>query len=215
MAFIPAPARTVRHVLDFTVQGQQCLNVIYTDHEGAITFGDLEALADAVFDAWEATLLGNQAAEITFNQVTSTVVTTAGGLQAVSTQAAVNGLSANPSINNALAGVVTLRTAQSGRSHQGRLFVAGLRDDELDGDTNYWTVPFTTELQNDTTALLAALNAITTTNITQTRWVVTSYYSGTNPDGTPTPRATAVNTPITGVTAKRRIGTQRRRRPRS
>lgn len=215
MPFIPAPEGTVRCVHHFTVQGQECLCVVYVHVGGDPSAAELLTLANDMFGAWQTHLLPNQAAEITFDYVTCTAVEEEDGLQVTSTVSAQPGGSANPAAPNALAFLISLRTAFSGRSRRGRFSIPGMRGDLIDTDSNYWTTGLTNELQTDATAWLAAVNDIDTIGATENQLVVASYYSGTDAEGDPIPRASAELTPVTSVLARRRIATQRRRRPRS
>lgn len=216
--FIPAPEGTVRCVQNFTVQGEECLNVFHVLVSASPSPADLLDLSNELFTAWSTTLLANQADEVTFNAVQCTDVEVESGLQATSTEAPVAGGSANPAASNSLAMLLSLRTPYSGRSNRGRLFIPGWRQDQIDTDSSYWTVATTGEASTDAAAWLAAVEGITLGAKT-VQLVVTSYYT-LDPDAVPpeprtVPRDLAINQGVESIVARRRIATQRRRRPRS
>lgn len=218
MAFIPAPEGTVRCVNQFSLQGQECLNVYHVEVSDAPSAGDLLDLADDLFTAWATHILPNQAVECVLNQVQVTDVEVDNGLQATSTIAPAAGGGASDAASNALAMCLSLRTPFSGRSNRGRLFIPGLRANQIATDSNYWTSAQVGEVQTDATAWLAAVEGIVLGAKTVSL-VVTSYYTE-NPLPPPAeprtvPRGLAVNTGVTSIVARPRIATQRRRRPRS
>lgn len=219
MAFIPAPEGTVRCVQNFTVQGEECLNVFHVEVSDAPGGGDLLDLANELFQAWQSTLLANQAPEVQFNFVQCTDVETEGGLQATSTETpAAGGATGTVAVSNALAFLLSLRSPFSGRSNRGRLFVPGWRSDKVDPNSNYWMSDTVGEANTDAAAWLDAVESIVLGAKTVSL-VISSYYTA-NPLPPPAeprtvPRAVAINTGVTSIVARSRIATQRRRRPRS
>lgn len=223
MAFIQAPPGTVRAVFDFSLQGQQCQCVQY--HAVGVvdpSTAELQAFADDLFDAFTTAFDAVLVTELTLDQVTCTLVETQNGPQAQSTNAPYAFGVAINSANNALAVQYSMGTGLSGRSFRGKMFVPGGRSDNIATDSNYWsssgTPPtYIDQLQTAGEDYLAAVNALTPVGATANEWSVASYYSGSSgaPLYIPTPRGTAVITPITSITVRARIATQRRRRPRS
>lgn len=217
MAFIPAPEGTVRCVHNMTLQGQECLIVCYVEVSDSPSAADLLDLANEMFTAFQTTLFVSCSDEVTLNFVQCTDVEVENGLQATSNLAAVQGGSAIPAISNALSMVLSLRTPFSGRSNRGRMYIPGMRNDTVDTDSNYWTAGQVTTIQDRADDWLAAVEGITLGAKTVSL-VVASYYTLDPSIPTPprtVPRAAAITTGVTSILARRRIGTQRRRRPRT
>jgi hypothetical protein len=220
MAFIPAEIGVVRAVYFFGLQGQECLVVHYFDCGGANPSGaELLAFANDLMAAMGATMMPELSNELTLTKVVCTNVQSANGAQATSTASPIVGSVAQPSVNNALGVLVSLGTGLSGRSFRGRSFFPGARDDGVAADSNYWEPGFLGDVQTAMNAYLSAVNALTPVGATACEWVVVSYYEldplAVPPAPRTVPRATAIDTPIISVSAKTRIATQRRRRPRS
>lgn len=216
MPFIPAPAGTVRAVNTFTLQGQEC-QVVHYHNVGLVdpSAAELLAFANDLQNALVSNFEDVTVTELTFDNTQCTMVETESGLQATSTVSPSTGTVAIASVNNALSALFALGTGLSGRSFRGRMFIPGGRSDNLATDSNYWLSTYLTQLQTAGEGFLAEVNALTPVGATANEWSVASYFSGTDPDGNPIPRAEAVITPIVSITARARIATQRRRRPRS
>ena len=215
MPFIPAPAGTYRSVFQQNLQGQEIINVLHVETDGGVlTLADMQDLVDSLALLWSTTVSDNVSDELTLEQVILTDVEVANGRQVASSNTPFSGQEVGfAAAPNTLAMLASFRTAQSGRSHRGRWYQAGMRQSVIDTDSNLWLAAAVNEFGIDMTAFIDGVNLLTP-GLATVQAVVTSYYSGVDVNGDPIPRVLAVNTPITSVTARQVIAVQRRRRPR-
>jgi hypothetical protein len=219
MAFIPGTTGLVRAVLNQTLVGQEVVNVLYFEGTADPTQAELLGLAETIGEAWADTTAPGTGIlewcneELVLESVTCTSVHAANGPQAeASIGIAGQGGSGSQAVNNTLAVVASLRTALSGRSFRGRLYLAGI--DVSAGqtdDTNHINSAAVTGIGEGLQHVFDAANLLANAYVP----VVASYYTRPVPDvpGDPSvPRAAAITTPITSVIVRSLLGSQRRRR---
>lgn len=207
MAFIPAPLGTIKLEVIQSLRGQQCVNVLHYFTEQNVGVSELEELCSEFSTAWSAGANGiqdYQNQDIVTEEIRATKVDTQGGLQAaLSLGTPGSGGAASASLSNMQAVCVSFRTATSGRSGRGRMYVGGIDKTFLEPtDSNYITAATGLGMKIGGDALHVFETVIETYNL-----VITSYFTNN------APRVLAVNYPVTQTLVDRRIDTQRRRRP--
>jgi hypothetical protein len=110
------------------------------------------------------------------------------------------GLVTSPAPSNNVAFVVSLKTDKTGRSFQGRTYLAGLPLDAI--TDNEISIAKTANIVTSFNALITQLQ------LNASELVIASYINGG------VPRVTAVGTVVTSIAMDRRVDTQRRRLPR-
>lgn len=212
MAFIEAPTNAVRTVLDGVLRGQQVINVLHYLFDAEPEMDELELLNETIHNTITPDTTGLFEAigpEYTLQRITSTRVNLPGGIQH-SLSSGQSGKANTEALGNMQALVVTLRTAQAGRSFRGRTYLAGISEGNLMADPNY--VDTSGNFIRDTFEEGFVANPLLM--VTPASLCVASYYTtdGLVPPSS-VPRALAVYTPVTQIEVNSRLDTQRRRRP--
>lgn len=206
VAYIPGPVGLTKCALNWSQNGERCINVVYVDR-GAIT---VSATANFVKDVFGGDMAVGMNNNTSLDFVVATDVGPTLGVVAVSTAAPSVGVATAQALPNDKAIVGTLRTAVGGRSGRGRFYLMGLTiGDITDADPNHITVAARDNYNGFFNDVLAALDSDGLT------WGVASYFSGVDGGGHPIPRGTAEFNPVTAISVNRRIDTQRRRLPRT
>lgn len=204
MPFIPA-VNTARVSVIMTWHNQQVQNVYHVLAPGALNAAALNDIAD-IFIAWMndefAPLISS---DVQFQSVIARDLTSE---EAAGVEVAFPPLSGGDvAVGGSVTGNVTLAvkhvTGLTGRSRRGRTYIVGMQSGVLDG--NAVNSGFQDAIQAAFTQLIADLTAGGFT------WVVASFYHGTDSEGEPTPRATALMTPIISVTVDPNVDSMRRR----
>lgn len=211
MAFIPA-ANTARVTFQQSMHGNVVDNVCHVVNETGWSPEELTALCD-LFILWGNDAYGsNLSTDLQFVSVAARDMTTedAAGVE-VGFPALSGGDIASPALPGNVALAVKFKTGFTGRNRNGRWFVAGLTEGNVNGNTvTDANRNLIVEAFGD---LRIALNAAGYT------LVIASYYDGTTlvdyPDGTirkkPTPRATALLTSVETFVANVDTDSMRRR----
>jgi hypothetical protein len=204
MPFIPA-LNTARVSVIQTWHNQQVQNVYHVQRGGAWDLAALNTLAEVFIDWMNEDLAPILSTDIQFQSIIARDLTTE---EAAGVEVAFPPLSGGDvAVGGSVPGNVTVAvkhvTGLTGRSRRGRSFLAGMPNGALVGNTI--NEGLQDAIQAAFTELLGDVTAA------GFEWVVASFYHGTNPDGSPTPRATAVMTPVTSVTVDPNLDSQRRR----
>lgn len=198
MAFIPA-VNTVKTAIEGSLGGQVIINTLYWLFTGAPSETNVADLADRVLEWCVDEMLSVLSQDFQLVGVTATDQTTDHGYQANASPLTTEvGVSTSPASPANVAGVVTFRTSQVGRSYRGRNYIAGIPDDVTDSP-----VIFDPTWVSNVVASYALLSGVET-DIDCTHVVCSRYTANA-------PRVTAVLTPITSYTMDSNIDSQRRR----
>lgn len=216
MPFIPGPTGAIRVVVSQSLEGQEVINVLYFKAATNPTSAELLDLAQDVGDAWTDQVTGVLAwcnEELVVEEVSATHVTAANGVQRiVPFGIAGAGASSSQSLNNTLAVVASLRTAQTGRSFRGRLYLAGIDvSAALSDDTNHINAAAVTGIGLALANVQLAAVGSTLSSVLS----VASYYTRPVPDvplAPSVPRATGLYTTVDSIIVRPLLGSQRRRK---
>lgn len=211
MPFIPA-VNTARCTFHQALHSENVSNTIYVQKSTAWSVSDLGGLATVLMDWWNNNLAPNVSINLSLEKMTLRDMTTeeAPGIEVQAPALSVGEIAGQAAPGN-VALAIKLVTGLTGRNRRGRLFLAGIAEDDTEGN-----VIDPVRL----TPIIQAFNDLRTEIADATyNWVVASFYNGTElvelPDGQivkrPTPRATALMTPITSCTADGRFDSMRRR----
>lgn len=203
MPFIPA-VNTARVTMTYSQFGQRMENVFYVQSPGAWTEASLISLVD-VFEDWNSTsVIALQSLTVTLIAISARDLTVQEGPTSERGVTVDNqGVIASAAMPGNVTLAIKFNTGLAGRSRRGRKFVIGLTDAACDGNQ---VLPGTRD--NWLAAYDALLTAISAAGF---ELVVASFYKGTDVDGDPVPRVTALLTPVTGFTADENLDSQRRR----
>lgn len=217
MPFIPTPPGVVRVRTIWSFTGLATAeNVSYFDIGTGVapTSADLGGVATAFETAWGIPTktgkpLEHLATDIAITELQLEDASSATGPYLHVSESASGGQVGGTSVPPGVAGVVTLYTAQRGRSHRGRIFFPGLPEDRVgpSGDIT------STAYSDMTTAFDNWLSALVNPSpFTAGGIVVASFHSGVDPvTKKPIPRTLAVITPINSVLLRGHVHSQRRR----
>lgn len=201
MAYIRLPLG-IRVAVEFDLNGKVVVNIYHVTTADPITTVKLEAIAQVFIDWWTTIQLDNVSDEVALIGVTAMNLDVPNGEKIeLPVVPAVYGTVVGGSVPNNVALVIGLRTAQTGRSFQGRTYIAGLGDQEVTQNTistarlGTFIIAFAT-LDVD----LLAINS---------QLVVASFVSGG------VPRAEGIATQVDAISGNTRVDTQRRRLPES
>lgn len=198
MAFIPV-AHTIEAVLQWLMGGQQMVNTMWFEKGSAWTE---EQMADFVDDliAWAvANLLPILSDSITLVGAKASDKSVEGGGTAEKAVTGSNtGSITGPTAPNNACGVVTFRTALTGRSYRGRNYISGISGSDLAS-----SVALDSSIVADLLDAYDALSGVETANSCE-HVVVSFFHAGS-------PRAAGVTTPITEYTMDTYVDSQRRR----
>jgi hypothetical protein len=151
---------------------------------------DATAIATLVGESWDANVMPQITSDV---RHVDTIATPLDGVSAgaiVDSEAV--GTDGNPSVPDQVALIVTLRTALAGRAFRGRIYVPGMSNQDVDADPSQWKTGPVSDMQG---AMEAFKSDLATGDAT---WGVLS-------------RSQSAMTPITAVSVRRYITTQRRR----
>lgn len=197
MAFIPA-LNTVRVTFEYTLNGRIVVNVFYLTKTGPVVSIDLTNLA-AQLKSWYTTYVKPHVnAGLSLNRIILRDMTVLNGVYLESlVNPPITGVGLGAPLPSSVAQVITLQSGLSGRSRRGRVYMAGLGEDQVDGN----------DVNSVTTLGLAVAWANINSFISPTSCSlsIASFYSGG------LPRATALLTPVISQLARSRVDTQRRR----
>jgi len=199
MAFIALPGG-IRVAMEFNLVDKVVVNIYHVTTTDPIVTIKLAVIAQAFADWW----LFDQAERFSHNialvKVTAHDLSIPNGEkhEEVISPPEAGGITEGPVPNN-VALVASLLTVKTGRSFQGRSYLAGLAKSGV--THNSISATKSANIVANFVQLDAALAAIAT------QLVVASFVS----EGAP--RTTALGTPVTGVAVKLRVDTQRRRLP--
>ena len=211
MAFIPA-ANTARVTINQRLHSQKVSNVLYVMGNAPWGSDDLVSLANAVKAWWTNTLSDQLSEDISLESVMarSMQAEDAPGVESAVT-APTPGALDQPALPGNVALAVKFLTGLTGRNRRGRNFIAGLGEASVNG--NEVTLPIRD-------AIVAAYGTLRDT-LVGLGWqhVVASFFDGTHREEygenlakmVPTPRATALMTPVLSYRADVETDSQRRR----
>lgn len=129
--FIPCPG-VAEFVLNMVLAGQQVKNIIHVKNSADWTSASLLAEAQAIQSAWATYILPYLSNELNFVGVTGKDLTTSMGVTADSaTVPGTNGARPGEASPGNVALAIAEKTGLAGRSARGRLFLAGIRDQDI------------------------------------------------------------------------------------
>lgn len=198
MVFIETPD-TAKVAVQYESGGQDIVNTLWFENAGGWAEAALQLLADSVLDWAIDELIGYLSNDIQLISATATDQSVEGGAQAVATPptTTVGGSSTNAASNNAT-GVVTFRTAKTGRSYRGRNYVSGIPNEYIITPVSLSAVW--------TAGILAAYEALADVEAAaDCQHVVVSHYHAL------APRAAGVTEVVTAYTMDTSVDSQRRR----
>lgn len=152
MAFQPVPDCAKLAIVQSRA-GEQMVNILHATRSGQWGNTELDALAGAVLNQWAAGMMPY------LSQTVQLLRVEARGLRAqadvfttaIPTQAVFGGYTASPMPGN-VAFCLTLSTGLTGRANRGRLYIGGLHEAAISGDTMLQT--FADAFRNELSALL-------------------------------------------------------------
>jgi len=169
---LPVIEDCFRCAVEYTVAGQNCVNVLHVSSASPSTAA---TIADAVAKAWGETdsLCSLQSTSVNLNAVAVTPLD--GESPTVESSFGVadndNGTHSAFPMPAGDALVISLKTALRGRSHSGRLYLAGLCSNQMPNDQQSWSGSTLTAAS----AAWAVMAAKLDTEETGARFVVASY----------------------------------------
>ena len=199
MGFIPA-LNTVRVALEFTSNGQICVNIIFLNKSTTVFSTDFVSIASVIRSWFSTYMKGSLGNSLSLSRISMRDMTTENGdiLDSVVDLPIVGTLAQEPLPNN-VALACSFRTGKAGKSYRGRAYMVGFTENQIGGD----------HLDSTPVAALALgwsyLNTLSL--VIGYTHVVASFQHNL------APRATAVLTPVTQIIVNDRLDTQRRRLP--
>lgn len=136
MAYIPA-SNVLKLEVRGTLNGEEVENVLYFQHSGAITTGDVEDLFDFFEDTWIPEAQPERGTLMLWDELYATDLTTeTSPTWGRSFSPAIAGTGGSPTLpgNNALC--ISFRSGNRGRSGRGRNYVPGMQESQATG--NLW-----------------------------------------------------------------------------
>jgi hypothetical protein len=216
MPFIPANVGICKAAFFHTIGGETCIVTAHVYIGTTVDGAAISGRADQLAQRWASTTSGSEGPlslmsnRCTFVRCELTDVSVPDGFRSIGATQNVAGAIANSPVPNEQAMVVSLKTAYAGRSARGRAYLPGFA---ISSYLNAGTTPDPNHWDAGTVAAAGTRFARVFSGTLLTTLSVVSYYHGKDSSGRPLPRATAVDHPVTNVTAKSLIGTQRRRMP--
>lgn len=201
MAYIRLPLG-IKVALEYDWNGKVVVNIYHVITPDPITTIKLEDIATAFKTFFSAGLAGQVTSQISLFNITAMNLDEANGERiSLPVVPVIPGLIGGDSVSNNVACVVSLRTAKTGRSFQGRNYVAGIPEQEVSQNdvSNLIT-------GNLATSMLSLVSLLGTENA---ELVVASFKSGG------VPRTVGIATPVDVIFINARVDTQRRRLPKS
>lgn len=211
MPFIPAE-NTAQVRVNQTLHDEKITNTFYVSKNSEWGTADLQALADIFISWWNDDFSDNLSVDIGLSSVSarSMQAEDAPGVEIGAPPLSV-GLGLGPAQPGNVALVVKHTTGLTGRNRRGRTYVGGLQDTSTTGNVIEDAVR---------DAIVLSFGELRTRLIAAGYvHVVASFYNGFTlvdfPDGTvrkvPTPRATALLTPVEAYLADNQLDSQRKR----
>lgn len=212
MAFIPA-VNTAQVKIWQRLHGQDVINQIYVSNASVWGSADLADLCDLVIAWWNDSLADELHADITLQKVSARDMSLedGAGVEIAAPPGSGGNLLTSGGMPGNVAIVVKFITGLTGANRRGRVFVSGMSEEDVNGNTV--TDNYRDQLVIDFGELRTLLVAA------GYQHVVASFYNGTAlvdlPNGEtrkrPVPRATALLTPIETYTADTNLDSMRSR----
>lgn len=203
MPQLPPIANVLRARYVFSMGGVECNNVLHFRSPIAPTQLEMQRLAAGLVSHWKTFTKTQLGAHISLSYVEVTDLSPAPRATEIVGGAPANtgAIAADP-LPNSVAIVISVQTAQRGRSYRGRIYICGLVETQVSG--NYIDASLATALDTYYTQLVAYTPGGSSVAY---ELGVLSYYSGG------AVRAVPIFTPATAVNIETRVDTQRRRLP--
>lgn len=206
MPFVPAPG-VLQVNVGWELDGQHIQNTWYFQNDGSPTESSIADFLAGLASAIETGLLPLLSNAIKLVELVGILLDTADAIAVtLSVNPPLAGEVADESAPNNVAYCITFKSAQRGRAHRGRNYVAGLPNNQLTGNT----------VSSTLRAALVSFYADMASAQEPFGWtmVVVSRFSGKDSNGKPIPRTQAVVTPIQAFgTFDDVVDSQRRRLP--
>lgn len=199
MPFIRLPGG-IRVAMEYEAYGKIVVNIYHVTTDDPIITVKLIDIATIFESWWDNNMKGNFSSDIALINITALNLDEVNGEKIIyPISPAIPGTDVGTGNSNNVAIVVSLNTAQTGRSFRGRSYHAGLSKDELTG--NHISSIKAAALLTDYEQLDTDLQ------IESVQLVVASFVT----EGAP--RAEALGTSVVSFSADTRVDTQRRRLP--
>lgn len=199
MAYIRLPLG-IKVAMEFTLAGKIVVNIYHVTTSDPIITLKLQDIANVFIDWWTTNLKAEFSEDVALFSVSALNLNVENGEKiVVGVAPVVPGTEANESMSNNVALVISLKTAKTGRSFQGRVYLAGIT--EFDVTANNILVAKAANLAGDYAQLDTDLTAENAT------LVVASFQTAGEP------RVEGVATPVESFVVNTRVDTQRRRLP--
>lgn len=199
MAYIRLPLG-IRIAMEFNLAGKVVVNVYHVTTTDPIVTVKLNEIAQVFIDWWTADLSTRVSEDIELFSVTALNLNVENGEKiTIAVTPVVPGGEIAPAIANNVALVVSMKTDKTGRSFQGRTYLAGFSENAV--TNNNISVAKASSVAGDYTELDADLDTV------NANLVVGSFQAGG------VPRVEGVATIITSFLVNTRVDTQRRRLP--
>lgn len=201
MAFIRLPLG-IRVAVEFEIGGKAVVNIYHVTTTDPIVQVKLETIAQIFAVWWTTNMTASLSHEVALTGVTALSLDVPNGPQAFEPVAPpVPGTSEVDCVPANVAMVVSLKTAQTGRSFQGRSYIAGLIETEV----------FVNEIFDvRVAAILAAFATLDAALAADNDQLVVASFVTDH-----APRIEGIGTPVTSFAADTRVDTQRRRLPKA
>ena len=212
MPFIPA-VNTAQIKINQQLHGQTVQNVIYAQSNDGWSSGELADLCNTVITWWNDHLADELHSDMHLISVSARDMSTedAAGVEIQAPPLSGGNLNTGGGMPGNVALTIKFKSGLTGRNRNGRLFLAGMSEESVNGNT-------VTDAMRD--QVLIDFGELRDT-LLGAGWtpVVASFYDGTQlvdlPNGEtrkrPIPRATALLTPIESYTADTNLDSQRKR----
>lgn len=201
MAFIRLPLG-IRIAVEYNWNGKVVVNIYHVTTTDPITTIKLETIANVFKDVFTASLMSFISEQISLSSVSALNLDVPNGERViVPVVPTVPGSYTGDSVSNNVASVVSLKTALTGRSFQGRSYMSGIPEAEVS--------------QNDlgTTIIVGIGNAFVA--LTGGLTAVDAILSVASFRAAGVPRGEGVATPVDSFFINKRVDTQRRRLPKT
>lgn len=213
MTIPPIPAggvetRIYSHYGDATL-----LNILHWDSNATAEAlpATVAAFAALVADTWEATFLEQQGEEYTLDRVEADFHWSGGVVVPGVATSSASGADTGTVLPASSAMVISLRTSTTWRGGKGRMYVAGLVEDRLDG-TQLWSAATVSDFQTAADTFKTDCESFTGGAFIDTQLcVLRRFADGGSEDDPPTYLDPPLLVPVAAMVARARIGSQRRR----
>lgn len=199
MPFQPVPG-TAKFTLIYQLFGREVVNILNADFTGGISPAILDEACEALYGVWAANVVNELSNQLDFLRVEAVDLSVEIAETGIFVpESAVSGTVAGESLPANCALVMSLRTGYTGRSQRGRMFLPGIAESSVEGNTP------DASIRGGLANTLAIVNAALASVSIPFTWVVLSRYT----EGAL--RAEGVTLPVTSVLVDTRIDSQRRR----